>query len=188
MITNPGIITFPVLFEAKPNLSDKLKYSGSFLIDKTDKKGIAALRAEIASAIVRGKEKLWQGKLPKFNYQPLRDGDEELADGTKEGPEYKGRFFLNASCNGDPGDNKPGVVGPDAQPLMDQGEIYSGCIVRLDIKAFPYKNGGNNGVGWWLNNVMKVDDGERLDGKMNAVDAFSQYAKAEEDSAEEDLA
>jgi hypothetical protein len=176
MITNPGVITFPVLFEAKPNLSDKLKYSCSFLIDKTDKEGIARLKAEIANAIERGKDKHWSGKVPKFNYTPLRDGDAELKDGTKDSPEYKGRFFLNAACNGDPGDDKPGVVGPDAMPLMDPSEIYSGCIVRLDIRAFPYKNGGNNGVGWWLNNVMKVDDGPRLDGKMNAVDAFAQYA------------
>ena len=118
MITNVGTITFPVLFEPKPNLSGDLKFSCCFLIDKKDKEGIAALRATINKAIAKGKEKYWNGKVPKFNYDPLRDGDAELADGTKEGPEYKGKYFLNASCSPD---SPPGVVGHYAmQPRPDR--------------------------------------------------------------------
>lgn len=175
MITNEGTITFPVLFESKENLSGDLKFSCSLLIPKTDKEGIARLKAEIAKAVTKGKEKVWSGKVPKFNYEPLRDGDKELKDGTREGAEYKGMFFINAAANDD---SPPGVVGSDAQPLMDHKEIYSGCVVRLDIKAFPYKKGGNCGIGWWLNNVMLLKDGPRLDGKMNAVDAFAEYAQS----------
>lgn len=173
MITGPVTISYPVLFDAKPNLSGDLKFSCCLLVDKADKASIGQIRAEIKRALAKGKEKLWSGKTPKFRYQPLRDGDEELADGTKDSDEYKNRFFINTSANED---SPPGVVGPDAQPLMDQGSIYSGCVVRADIRAFPYKRGGNNGVGWWLNNIMLVSDGPRLDGKMNAVDAFADFA------------
>lgn len=179
MITSKGVITFPALFEPKPNPSGMLKFSCSFLIDKTDKDCIAKLQAEIAKAITKGKEKLWSGKLPKFNYQPLRDGDAELKSGDKEGKEYEGRMFLNCAANVD---SPPGVVDNRAQPLLDKSAIYSGCIVRIDIKAFPYKNSGNCGVGWWLNNVMLVSDGPRLDGKMHAMDAFAQYAETETDT------
>jgi len=177
MITNPGTITFPVLFESKENLSGDLKFSCSLLIPKTDKEGIARFKAEIAKAVEKGKEKHWNGKVPKFRYEPLRDGDKELESGDKDGAEYKGMMFINVSANDD---SPPGVVGPDAQPLMDHGSMYSGCLVRLDIRAFPYKRGGNNGVGWWLNNVMLLDDGPRLDGKMNAVDAFAEYGQQPE--------
>lgn len=173
MITTVGIVTFPTFFTPKPNLSGDLVFGCTLLIDKTDKKGIAELKGEVAKAIAKGKEKHWNGKVPKFTYQPLRDGDAELKDGSKEGPEYKGRIFFGCSCAPD---QAPGVVGPDGKPLMSQKAIYSGCFVRLDVRAFAYKKGGNNGVGWWLNNVMLVDDGPRLDGKMDAVDAFAQYA------------
>jgi hypothetical protein len=184
MITNEMVITFPVLFEPKKNLSGDLKFSCGLLIDKTDKEGIAKLKSDVAKAIERGKEKTWNGKVPKFRYDPLRDGDQELADGTKEGKEYIGRLFINASC--DP-DQPPGVVGPDLQPLIDTKCMYSGCVVRADISPFPYSKGGNNGIGWWLNNIMLVRDGERLDGKMNAVDAFSKFAPSPDDSEANDV-
>ena len=80
-------------------------------------------------------------------------------------------YFINASSN-DP----PGVVGPGAKPLMDQGEIFAGCYVRADVNPFPYDNSGNKGVGWGLNNVMLIKQGERLDGRQRAEDAFANYA------------
>jgi len=173
MITEPGIISYPALFEPKANPSGVLKYSCSFLVDKTDKKAVEGLQKAVEAAISRGKEKLWKGKVPAFRYLAIRDGDAELESGEKTGSEYKGRLFLNCSS-----DTPPGVVGPNAKPLMDQGDIYAGCRVRLDVNPFPYTKSGNNGIGWGLNNVMLVGDGERLDGKMRAVDAFAGFADA----------
>lgn len=168
MITAKGIISYPAVFEPKENLSGVLKYSCSLLFDKTDKKAIAQIEEAIAKATQKGKETRWGGKVPKFRYEPFRDGDAELASGEKDDPVYKGKMFLNCSS-----DNAPGVVGPDAKPLMDQSLLYAGCIVRADINPFPYKNGGNSGVGWGLNNVMFVCDGDRLDGRKKAEDAFA---------------
>jgi len=176
MITAKMIISYPALFEAKPNPSGAMKFSCSLLIDKSDEKGVKAIRAEIAKATAKGKGGVWQNKVPKFRYEPLRDGDEELASGEKTDAVYKNKFFLNCSAN-----DAPGVVGPDAQPLMDQNLIYAGCIVRADINPFPYKNSGNCGIGWGLNNVMLSSDGPRLDGRQNAEDAFSDFAEKEED-------
>lgn len=178
MITNECIASYPAVFEPKETLSGDLKYSITLLIPKSDTAGVELLRKEIAKAIEKGKATKWSGKLPKFRYEPLRDGDKELEDGTKEGKEYEGHYFINVSCNTE---NPPGVVGADARPLMDRQELYSGCVVRVDLRAYPYKNGGNSGVAWWLSNIMKVRDGERLDGKMNAVDAFAAYAVKSDD-------
>ncbi len=176
MITAEMIISYPALFEPKPNPSGAMKYSCSLLIEKTDEKGVADIKAAIAKATEKGKAGVWNNKVPKFRYEPLRDGDEELASGEKTDAIYKGKLFLNCSAN-----DAPGVVGPDGKPLMDQNSLYAGCIVRGDINPFPYKNSGNCGIGWGLNNMMLVRDGQRLDGKQNAEDAFSGFAKNEDD-------
>lgn len=176
MVTAEMIISYPALFEPKPNPSGALKYSCSLLIDKSDTKGVKALQDAVDKAIAKGKDSRWDGKVPKFRYSPLRDGDEELESGEKTDKIYKGKLFLNCSS-----DEAPGVVGPDAKPLMDQSKLYAGCVVRADINPFPYKNSGNSGIGWGLNNIMLVRDGERLDGRQNAEDAFGEYAQDNED-------
>lgn len=170
MISGEAIISYPALFEPKVNPSGALKYSCSLLFSKTDAATLADLKKHIDIAITRGKETKWSNKLPKFRYQPLRDGDEELASGDKTDPIYEGKLFLNCSS-----DTAPGVVGPDAKILMDQNALYAGCIVRADINPFPYKHSGNSGIGWGLNNIMLIADGARLDGRQNAEDAFKKH-------------
>ena len=180
MITPEMIISYPAIFEAKPNPSGAMKFSCSLLIEKKDKKGVKSLQNEIEKAIQKGIDNLpkWQKKKPFFQYQPLRDGDEELENGKKSDSTYEGKMFLNCSSN-----DAPGVVGPDAKPLMNQEALYAGCIVRADINPFPYTNSGNNGVGWGLNNIMVIRDGDRLDGRLNAEQAFGAFA----DDESEDL-
>lgn len=176
MITTVCRISYAAIWEPKKNLSGVLKYSCSLLIPKSDEAGVAAIRAAIEKATAKGVETLWGGKVPKFRYEPLRDGDAELESGDKEGPEYKGCFFINCSS-----DNPPGVVGRNGKPLMDQGKLYSGCFVRADVNAFPYKNSGNSGVGWGLNHIMLWEEGDRLDGRTNVEDAFAAYAEPDEE-------
>ena len=89
-------------------------------------------------------------------------------------------MFVNCSS-----DDPPGVVGPDAKPLMNQADIYAGCWVRADINPFPYKKKGNSGIGWGLNNVMLISEGERLDGRQKAEDAFEGYAGGDGEEAGE---
>ena len=175
MITAECIISYPAVFEPKMNPSNLLKYSCSLLFDKKDVKGIAELNKAVDKAILRGKDTKWSNKLPKFRYQPLRDGDEELETGDKTDAVYKGKLFLNCSAN-----DAPGVVGPDAKPLMNSDALYAGCTVRADINPFPYKHSGNSGIGWGLNNVMLIADGPRLDGRQAAEDAFAGHIVSED--------
>jgi len=178
MITGPMVISYPAIFEPKENLSGVLKYSCSLLVDKGDVATVKALQAAISKAVEKGKSTIWGGKVPKFRYEPLRDGDAELASGDKEDLVYKNKYFLNCTS-----ETAPGVVDKFAKPLMNQNELYAGCIVRADINPFPYKNSGNSGVGWGLNNIMLLSDGERLDGKKNAEDAFADVAETEDELA-----
>jgi hypothetical protein len=50
--------------------------------------------------------------------------------------------------------------------------FFAGAKVNVDITAFAYEKKTNKGVGFALNNVQKWADGERLDGRTPAQDAF----------------
>lgn len=174
MISCKCIISYPALFEPKPNPSGVLKYSCSLLIPKSDVAGVQAFKSEVEKAAARGLEKLWKNKLPKFRYEPLRDGDQELKDGDKTDDVYRGMYFINCSSN-----TAPGVIGPDGGVIVDPESIFPGCFVRAEVNPFPYSQKGNKGIGWGLNNVMLLGPGPRLDGRRSAADAFSEVPKAD---------
>jgi hypothetical protein len=169
------------VWEADATPSGDMKYGVCLMIEKTNKATLAEYQQGIAQAVEKGIEK---GKITKAKVKslrmPLRDGDKEFEDGEK-GAEYKGFFFMNSGRAEKKG--APGVVGPDANPIMDQDEFYSGCWGHADVNFFAYDTGGNRGIGVGLNNVMKTKDDERLDGKQKAEDAFAGFAT--EESGEE---
>lgn len=87
-----------------------------------------------------------------------------------------GEFFINTRS-----DNQPQIVyawaGPDGKPARVPQEkikedIYAGARGRVSITAFGYDTAGNKGVGFALNNVQKLGEGERLDNRVKAEDEF----------------
>ena len=154
------------------------KYSISLIIPKDDP-DIPKIKACIEQAGINkfGSDKT---KWPKPFWNPLRDGDEERVEKA-----YANSYFLSPKS-----DRTVGVVGPDAKPIMDQDEFYSGCYCRASINYYGFDNAGKKGVGVGLNNVMKIGDSERLDGKIAAEDEFSNFASDEaetQDSGEDFL-
>lgn len=169
----PCRFSFVNVFEPKEDLSGNLKYSAQLLIAKTDAKAIALIQKGIEEAIQKGIEK---GKITKAMAssnkfkRPLRDGDDSDNNNTSA----QGHFFLNAS-------NKvqPGIVDNHCQPIMNTDEFYSGCYGLADVQFFAFNTSGNCGIGVSLQNVMKKRDGERLDGRQSAEQAFKDYADPE---------
>jgi len=51
--------------------------------------------------------------------------------------------------------------------------MYPGAGVRASVSAFAYDSNGNKGVSFALNNMQKVSEGERLDGRAAADDEFT---------------
>ncbi len=176
MILENVRVSYVKFDEPEEDLNGDLAYGCCVLIDKKDKKNLARLDAEIKKQVEKGMTKKWGGKKPKFKNDPLRDGDEELESGDRVGSEYKGQMFFNCSMKAKRG--KPGLVDANKQPVMEQGLFYSGCIVNIDVGGFPYSFKANNGIGWGLQNVMFVEDSDRLDGRQSAEDAFQSLAPA----------
>lgn len=189
MVINNVRFSYCNVFEARPTPSGELKFSVSVLIPKKDEATVKKVKDEIQNAITKGLESgnftKAQAASPTFKL-PLRDGDAEFKAGAR-GKEYEGMYFFNASSK-----NRPGVVGPDAQTeLMDSEEFYSGVWGHIDVNFYPFPVKGSNipsrGIAAGLNNLMKVRDDDRLDGRQRAQDAFSGMAEPEVEAQEGDI-
>jgi len=136
---------------------------------------------EVKAAIAAAEDKgIAAGKFTKANTtsanfkQPLHDGTAEHAADERPA-HYKGHMYVNANQKS----GQPGIVGPDGNPLMDNSCLYSGAFYHVDINFYPFDT-KSKGVGCGLNNVMFVKDGDRLDGRVNAEEAFAGLAVADE--------
>ena len=174
MILEKVRVSYVNFIEPQETLSGDLAYGCCVLIDKDDKENLARIKKAIDKAKEKGKSSKWGGKVPKFRNEPLRDGDQELKSGDRTGKEYENCYFFNCSMKANKG--KPGLVTADLKPVMDGDTFYSGCYVNIDVNPYPFSFKGNSGIGWGLQNVMFVMDGDRLDGRQSATDAFASLA------------
>ena len=65
------------------------------------------------------------------------------------------------------------MVDADLNPIIDRSEFYSGCYGRASISFFAYNSNGSKGVGCGLNNVQKMEEGEKLGGATTAAEDFA---------------
>lgn len=136
------------------------KYSVSIIIQKKDTKTLNKIKEAIKAAAEEGKAK-FGGTVPKNYKNPLRDGDEEREDDEN----YAGCMFINANST-----RKPGLVDEDLNPIMDKDDFYSGCYGRASVNFYAFNVSGNKGVACGLNNLQKLEDGERLGGGASSAE------------------
>ena len=140
------------------------KYNVSIIISKSDTKTVEATKKAIEAAKEAGKSKIADknGKIPVNLKTPLRDGDEERPDD----PAYENSYFINANS-----ERKPGIVDRDLNPIMSRDDFYSGCYGRASINFYAF-NVNSKGIACGLNNLQKLEDGERLAGGSSAEEDF----------------
>ncbi len=161
----------PYAFDSAP---DKALYSVCVLIPKDDDVTLKKIADAIEAAKAEGKTSKWNGKIPAKLWNPLRDGDEERPDEEA----FVGHFFLNAKSN-----RQPNLVDRTLNAIIDPDEFYSGCYGRADLAFYAFNTAGQTGIAVALNNLQKLSDGEPLDGRRSAEEAFSDGF--EDDSEEE---
>lgn len=140
------------------------KYNVSIIISKSDTKTVEAIKKAVEAAKEAGKSKIADknGKIPVNLKTPLRDGDEERPDD----PAYENSYFINANS-----ERKPGIVDRDLNPIMSRDDFYSGCYGRASINFYAF-NVNSKGIACGLNNLQKLEDGERLAGGSSAEEDF----------------
>jgi len=166
VITPKAVLSYPHLFEPRAQVEGaKPKYSCALVFpDGTDLSAIE----EVVDAV--GADK-WGTKYAAMKKSgacrsPLRDDGEAKGYG-------EGSVFMNVK-----NDSQPGIVSiyPDAngkpKRIDDPSEIYAGCWVKASLRAYAYDTNGNRGISFALNNIQKVADGRRIDGRSRAEDEF----------------
>ena len=138
------------------------KYSVSILIPKSDKEGVAKLQKAFEECKTTNAA-FFGGSVPKLLKGGLRDGDME-----KEDEAYAGHYFINANSA-----QKPDIVDANRETLFDQTDFYSGCYGRASITFYPYNAAGSKGIACGLNNLQKLEDGEKLGGVSSAAADFA---------------
>lgn len=111
----------------------------------------------------------------KMNW-PFMDNDDKAEDDETGEPREPFASNKGGVHVGFKSSDKPGIVDADAEPVMDKSDIYSGMKARVSCRAFAYDN-ESKGVAFYLINVQKLDDGERLSGNPSAEDDFAPARK-----------
>lgn len=120
-------------------------------------------------AIKAGKEK-WgddfakMKKSPKF-WWPFRDGDDERSD--YDG--FEDCIFVNFTTK-----IKPGLIDAQKEDIIDESEVYSGCYMRASVVAYAFDN-KSKGIGFSLQNLQKLSDGEPFSARSKAEDDFDEW-------------
>jgi hypothetical protein len=161
-VTDKVRFSFAHVFEPAETLSGQLKYSVMIMIPKSDKETVTRFQKAFEEC-KQANAAYFGGTVPKVLKGGLRDGDTERDDAS-----FAGYYFINALSN-----EKPGVVDADLNPILDKDEFYSGCYGRASITLYPYDVTGAKGITAGLNNVMKLEDGERYGGASSAAADFA---------------
>lgn len=167
------------LFQPRPpfnNPNGEPKFSTTILVPKSNTRAKVMIDAAINAAIEMGVAKCWNGIRPPQPAICVHDGDgPRPSDGQPFGAECKGHWVFTASCKAD---RAPFVVDSRVQPILQQGEIYSGVCGNVNISFFAYANSGKKGIGCGLNGFQKTRDEEPLGSSISAGDAFEVVAES----------
>jgi hypothetical protein len=180
VITSEVTLSYPNLLVARAGkgANAKSKFSVALVIFPEQQKTEAgqAMLGKLKQAALNAAESRWGNKAAEmFKTKALRSPFRDDAE-AKDYP--AGSIFINART-----EQKPACVFAYADPSnpskpkkMTDDEVkvqmYAGARVRASLVAFPYDVDGNKGVGFALNNLQKVGEGTRIDGRKAAEDEF----------------
>ena len=155
VLTGKVRFSYAHFFEPWPDGDPNAKYRVCVLADKDDTATAKAFEEAIENAKKAGLQKFGSGFKGAKVADPIHDGDAEKPDDEV----YAGKLYVNCSNT-----RPPQVVDINLNRIEDEDEVYSGCYGRVTINFYPYSVNGHMGIAASLQNVQKLEDGERLGG------------------------
>jgi hypothetical protein len=179
VITSEALLSYPnlIIARAGKGANAKSKFSATvvFTPEQQNTPDGKETFAKLKAAVLAAAESKWGTKAAEmFRTKALKSPFRDDAE-AKGYP--AGSIFLNVRteqkpvcvfAHAAPGEKKP-------QRMTDEEikvQMYPGAKVRASIVAFAYDTDGNRGVSFALNNLQKVGEGERIDGRQAAEDEF----------------
>jgi hypothetical protein len=186
--TPKGTVAFPVLANPKApkgsNNPENLQYSVVLLFteEATKTPEFTALKKAVVDTCVEALGRDKAALLIKDN--KIKLGIRYDVESSGFPPEYK--CFVRMKSK-----NKPGMVDRFADPktgkpipITDPSDLYAGSEARALVSLKYWDVDGGKAVTWYLNHIQKTGEGDRIDGRVAAEDAF----EALEESNEVDIA
>lgn len=174
LISPEATAIFVYVWEPRESMNEggAAQYSVSLLFKK--KQDLTALRKAVATAAIEkfGTGAIKDGVLTSKYKDPFREAD----DMENPIPGYSGGVFITAKSK-----TKPGIVDTDLEQITDPMDFYPGCVCRASIVPFAFDKKGSKGVTFLLNNLQKIKEGDRLDGRKRAEDEFDAVEDSDDD-------
>lgn len=158
-------LSYAHLFTPRAMEGGEPKYQATLLVSKDDTQAVKLIREaeEAAKKLYVEKYGKYSGKLKSVVY----DGDEDFPDDAN----CENMIVIRTSSK-----TQPGLKVLDSGMLvdaLDDSDLYSGCYAAVELNLFAYNTANSRGISAGLNNVCKLEDGERLGGgSRSADDAF----------------
>lgn len=192
IITPEFRVSYPHVFKAQaPKSNDTPKFSITMMFPKNKE-----LIGQAPDGSPRSiKEVLRNAKINEFGAKenwpeelqsPVNDGDDKKF---KDKKGYAKHWIIKATSSED---QRPTVVGPSADDygklieLTKPADLYPGCYARAFIFSYVWEYMGKEGVGFILDHVQKLRDGEPLGGKRDVNEVFSPVESPDEDESDDD--
>lgn len=158
------------------------KYQTNILIPKDDPINVPLLTAAVKAAVEKVRVAKFGGKVPPGLKLPWYDGDGLTPSGKKPGEECRGHLVLSAWTT-----TKPTVYLHNTKTPAAPEDVWAGQEAHVAIKLAVY-TGLSVGVTCYLNAVLLLGRGERIDGRVDPSDAFGgleeEFSTNDDDYAE----
>lgn len=152
--TCPVRLSFPSLFEKTSFEGSEPKYSTVLLFPKGA--DLSILKTE-AGTLVKANSK--GGAV----HNPFRNQGEKQLAGYEDGA-----IFMTVSTT-----QRPGVLGIDGKPVLDQEDVYPGVWALVTIRPFWFDAKVKKGVSFGLQNVRLIANDEPFSGGAPADEEFA---------------
>ena len=116
-----------------------------------------------------------EDKIPAKAKYPLKKGEDAFPGKGDTPSPFAGKMILSSATGDQPKMVK--VLNGEYVPIIDHTELYAGCRVKAFVGIQGYNMPVNKGVGAYVNGIMKISDGENLEG--GSRDAATMFGSAE---------
>lgn len=169
-----AVLSYPSLF-TPDDFGGQRNYKADLLIPKNSEQ-FKKIFNHICKRVEEDLGCAWKDLNDRF--KPIRDFDWESAD--RE--DLEGYVIIRTKSKADK--KRPVVVDASRVPILDEAEVYGGCVVNANISYGCYKNEFGKGVKIILNGIQKIKDGKPLAGGGAGGDPESMFEVIEEPTSD----